>query len=247
MLRLQIIASFAALFCAAGYAQSGSADRVTWQPSYSGSCQDCRLVGQQMPYWDLSNAHYGRADLSYSTLHGSEAEGTYFTQVTALHTDFSRANLRNAHFQGARMNSARLIGVDASGADFSGATLDRIDAREAKLIGTNLSDVSAIHMLGFGADFSAANAPGAKFDFATLRGAIFNGALLRNTSFIEADVAGASFRDVRFQGANLARMIGYAQADFSGACRSTETLMPPELRLPFCSDSGLAALQSEAP
>lgn len=228
-------------------AQSGDTSRVTWQPSYSGSCQDCLLIRQHMPFWDLSGGFYNGANFSYSTLQGAHAKGALFTGITASHTDFSRADLSNANFADATLDHARLIGVMASGADFSGAVLDRCDAREAKFIGVNMTGASAVHMLGFGTDFSAAIATGAVFDHATLRGAIFDGALLSNTSFVEADVAGASFRGSRFHGANLARMIGYAEADFTDACRSASTLLPPELSLPLCPDAGFRPPQSEAP
>ena len=235
--KLLISSAFLALTFGASPALADGPNRVTWQPSSSGSCENCALVGRQMPFWNLQNARYSGANLSYSSLHGCEADGAHFVDIKALHTDFSRANVKNAHFTGAQLQHSRLIGLQAQGANFSGANLDRTDAREAVFLGANLSNVSAVHMLGLGADFSAANATKAIFDYATLRGAIFNGALLSDASFIEADLAGASFQDARFAGANLARAINYQDADFTGACRTAATQLPPGLQLSSCDEN----------
>lgn len=234
--KLVLSSAIAALSLGAAPAIADGASRVTWQPASSGSCEDCKLVGRQMPFWNLENARYNGANLSYSSLHATQADGAYFNNIVAHHTDFSRAQLHNAQFTGASLTQARLIGIQANGANFAGAHMDYSDTREAIMIGVNLSDVSAVHMLALGADFSAANCTKAIFDKATLRGAVFNGALLSDASFIEADLAGASFQDARFAGANLARAINYQEADFTGACRSAATQLPPGLELRSCDE-----------
>ncbi|MEO1475696.1 MAG: pentapeptide repeat-containing protein [Pseudomonadota bacterium] len=246
-LRLVILIGFVIGIAASASAQDDQASRVTWKPSYSGSCQNCSLIGQQMPYWDLTGAHYGGADLSYASLHGAMANGAYFTAIRGSHSDFSRAKLRNSHLSGAVLDHCRLIGIEAAGADFSSANLDRADMREAQLIGANLNGSILTNSLALSTDFSGANASGAIFDFATLRGAIFDGALLSTASFVEADVANAKFRNARFHGANMARMINFGSADFTGACRSEATLLPPGLVLPLCEDAAPEPRLIEAP
>lgn len=237
---------FAALMLAPP-AYADQSTRVTWQPSSSGSCESCTLVGRQWPYRDLTNAHYNGANISHSSLYGAKAEGAHFSNSIGQHTDFSRANLSNAQFDKAQLNNASLIGVTANGTNFSGARLDYSDAREAIMVGANLTGASAIHLLARGADFSAANGSNAVFDKATLRSAIFDGALLTGASFIETDLSEASFRDARFAGANLARAVNYQNADFTGACRSATTQLPPGLSLPICTAPEPNATYSEAP
>ncbi|MEM7005659.1 MAG: pentapeptide repeat-containing protein [Pseudomonadota bacterium] len=218
-------------------AQDEVADRVVWKPSYSGSCQNCNLVGQQMPYWDVRGVRYDGSDLSYASLYRAVADQAHFTSIKATRTEFSHAQLVETNFTGAVMDGARLIGVEANGSDFSRASLDYADLLEAKLIDVNLSGASLAHGLCQSTNFSNASATGAVFDFAVLRDAIFDGSLLSGASFIEADVSGASFKGARLHGANLARIINSSLADFSGACRSDATLLPPGLVLPLCEDA----------
>ncbi len=210
------------------------AKRVIWTPSSSGSCEDCILVGHQMPNWDLKDTHYDGSNLNHASLYGADAERASFIGITGKHADFSRAKLSNAKFEDAKLSNATLTNISANGADFSEAVLDYSDVREARFVGANLTDISAIHILALDTDFSAADASGAVFDYATLRGAIFDGALLTGASFIESDLYGARFNDARLIDVNLARAINYQTADFTGACKSETTLMPPELVLPLC-------------
>lgn len=247
LFRLIIFVCLALSAMSTAVAQREEGKRVTWKPSYSGSCQDCNLVGLQMTQWDVSRVRYDRSDFSYASLYAAQANETHFTSITATRTEFSRAQLNNAQFSGAVMQRVRMIGVDATGANFADATLDYGDLREGKFIGTNFGGTSVAHGLCRGADFSASNGTGANFDFTMLNGAMFNGALLRGASFVEADVSGASFRDARLHGANMARIINSGLADFSGACRSETTLLPPGLALPLCEDSGQEPRLIEAP
>lgn len=219
-----------------GGALGDEPQRVTWQPTSSGSCENCNLIGRQMPSWMLSGARYSGANLSYSSLHSVIADEADFNNITARSADFSRAELSNAKFSGAILSNARLTGAIANGADFSDATLDHCDVGEARLIGANLSGVFAHHMIGRDTDFSAASADGAQFDYAELRGAVFDGALLSDASFAEANLAGASFRDARLAGAILDSAVNIESADFSGACRSGTTALPTGLDLPLCSE-----------
>ena len=211
------------------------ASKVTWQPSYSGSCEDCSLVGRQMPYSELTDARYGGADLSHASLFGSIATKAEFRGVTGRYTDFSQTILNNANLETSTLTNARFIGAEANGANFSGARLDFCAFKDAKLIGANLTEASATYMNGGGADFSAANATRTVFDHADLRGANFDGAQLRGASFVETDIAGAQFRDARLAAVDLSRAKNVGQADFTGACRSSETLLPAGLMLRLCA------------
>jgi uncharacterized protein YjbI with pentapeptide repeats len=211
------------------------ASRVTWQPSYSGSCEDCSLVGQQMPYSELTGTRYGGADLSHASLFGSMAEGADFVGLTGRYTDFSQVVLNNANLEDATLTNSRFIGAEANGANFSGAQLDFSAFTDAKLIGANISNISATHMKATDADFSAANAAGAVFDYADLRQANFDGAQLFGASFVEADLAGAQFRDARLAATNLLGAKNVEQADFTGACRSSDSQLPGSLTLRLCS------------
>lgn len=223
------------------------ASRVTWQPSSSGSCENCNLFGRQMPFWDLTEAHYDGANVSYASLHGVQANGAFFNDITGKYADFSRAQANNAQFGNAVMHSARLSGIIANGANFSGATLDQSDMREAQLVGANFVGVSALQILGGAADFSAANASQAVFDGAILRGAIFTGALLTGTSFIGSDLAGASFRDARLAGADFTNATGTEQGNFTGACISELTRLPAGVILRNCAQSATYITLKETP
>ena len=126
--------------------------------------------------------------------------------------------------------------MDANGADFSDAVMDLAAARQAKLVGANLTSTSAIKMLGAGADFSAANASKAIFNGANLSGAIFNGALLTSASFIGSNLANASFHDARLAGADFSDATGALQENFIGACVSEMTRLPAGLVLQSCAE-----------
>jgi len=221
---------------ATGIAAADGASRVTWTPSYSGSCEDCSLVGLQMPYSNLTAARYGGADLSHASLFGSIADDAEFNRVTGRYADFSQTKLNNARLQTATLTNARFIGTIANGADFSGAQLDFSAFDDARLIGANLTDVSATHMKAMKADFSAANATGAVFDYADLRQANFDGAQLNGASFSESDIAGAQFRDARLANTNFLSAKNVEQADFTGACRSIDTQLPSGLTLRYCTN-----------
>lgn len=215
-------------------AYADDAKRVTWQPSSSGSCEDCNLFGRQMPFWDLTEARYDGANISHASLHGAKARGAYFNGITAKFSDFSRSDVSNAHFENAQMQNARLSDLTANGANFSGAILDRSSLNKALMVGANLTSVSARYVQARGADFSAASAAFAIFDGANLRGATFNGALLSGSSFSQSDLSGASFQDARLAGADFSSAINTAQANFAGACGDTLTRLPGGLSLPRC-------------
>lgn len=232
--KLVFLAITVSVFCPSAAIADG-ASRVTWQPSYSGSCEDCSLVGQQMPYSELSGTRYGGADLSHASLFGSMAEGADFVGLTGRYTDFSQAVLNNANLEAATLTNARFIGAKANGANFSGAQLDFSAFSDARLIGANLSHISATHMKAADADFSAANATGAVFDYADLREANFDGAQLHGASFVEANLAGAQFRDARLAATNLLGAKNVEQADFTGACRSIDSQLPNSLVLRLCA------------
>ncbi|MEO9968357.1 MAG: pentapeptide repeat-containing protein [Hyphomonadaceae bacterium] len=235
---LSLIAALALSASAFGVsaAHADGASRVTWKPSYAGSCEDCSLVGRQMLYSDLSSARYSRADLSHASLFGSVADSAEFGGVTGRYADFSQTNLNNAQLSAATLTNARFVGAQANGANFSGAQLDFSAFSEAMLIGANLTDVSATHMNAAGADFSAANATGANFDYANLRQAIFDGAQLQGASFAQCDLTGARFRDARLAAANLSNAKNVEKADFTGACRSADTQLPNGLVLRPCNN-----------
>ncbi len=211
------------------------ASRVTWQPSYSGSCEDCSLIGRQMPYSELTGARYGGADLSHASLFGSKATNAEFPAVTGRYTDFSQAKLNNANLETSILTNARFNGAEANGANFSGAQLDFSTLTNTKLIGANLTGVSATHIKASEADFSAASASSAVFDYADLRNTNFDGAQLQGASFIEADIAGARFRDARLGAVDLIRAKNVDQADFTGACRSSASQLPSGLNLRLCA------------
>jgi hypothetical protein len=64
---------------------------------------------------------------------------------------------------------------------------------------------------------------------------------MTGVNMTDSDVAGASFRDVRFIRADLSGMHHHDLANFTGACSSIDTLMPPGLLLPLCGDVLIAA------
>eukprot|EP00581_Thalassiosira_minuscula_P035415 CAMPEP_0184453968 /NCGR_PEP_ID=MMETSP0740-20130409/18540_1 /TAXON_ID=385413 /ORGANISM="Thalassiosira miniscula, Strain CCMP1093" /LENGTH=89 /DNA_ID=CAMNT_0026825347 /DNA_START=1 /DNA_END=267 /DNA_ORIENTATION=+ len=57
--------------------------RISWAPSYSGSCHDCSLVGRNMSGWNVSKASYPGADLTAANLRRAHAHGANFSRVQA--------------------------------------------------------------------------------------------------------------------------------------------------------------------
>ncbi len=211
--------------------------RVKWQPASGGSCENCELIGHQMPFWNLQKAKYKGANLSYSSLHGSLADQADFTDIIAKHADFSGSSLNNTSFTNAVLKHSRFNNMMANGSNFAGADLSYCNLSKASLIGATLDGLIAPHLKAPGAVFSAATVTGAILDEANLRGAIFEGADLSEASFAKADIAGASFQDSYLKGTNLATAINYQSANFAGACRNEATQLPSDLSLEACKDA----------
>ena len=199
-------------------APAAAQNRVTWEPSYSGSCENCQLSGLHLSHRDFSGANYPGADMTRAVLQSIQASGANFTGVQADRGDFSYATLTDVNLSDARLSRAVFTSVSAAGANFTGADLDRAGFDEALLVGANFAAAQAVRLSAEGADFSGAHCAGADFTRSVLRRAVFDGANLQGAVLIDADIAGASFRDARFDGADLSGVSGYENANFDGAC-----------------------------
>ncbi|RMG09398.1 MAG: hypothetical protein D6731_19570 [Planctomycetota bacterium] len=117
---------------------------------------------------DLSDAKFGKVDLSWASLAGSKL----------LRCNLENANLKRVNARGADFSFARLDGADCSRADFTGAKLDGAHFREAKATG---------------AVFVEADLSRASFDSANLGKANFCRATLAQTNLHNADCNNCNF------------------------------------------------------
>ena len=103
--------------------------RISWSPSYSGSCHDCSLVGRNMSGWNVSKASYPGADLTAANLRRTHAHGANFNGVQAAGADLrlgdytaasiEAAILVRARMQGASFNSSKMTGIVLNSANLS--------------------------------------------------------------------------------------------------------------------------------
>ncbi|MBK8199160.1 MAG: pentapeptide repeat-containing protein [Acidobacteria bacterium] len=238
-LRLVSLAGAFAAFAAPGALAQGQP--VAWSPSYVGTCATCELSGRNLTGWTLAGANYSEAKLDYSVMRGVQATAVNFERADLTGADMRGAVLTNAKLADAIFAGTRLQEITASGADLRRALLHGASLQDAVLIGANFEDAELNIARLEDADMSTANFDGAVFDRANLRGAIFNGANFKDARFKGADITGASFKDARFPGASLEGVKGFAEADFEGACGSLSTRLPPEARLPLCTNAQLSA------
>ena len=209
--------------------------RVAWAPSYGGACADCDLRGRNLSGWDISNAHYPRADLSGALLRATRAINVNFTGAKAERTDFRHAVLDGAIFENAELLQARFDNTSLLNANLEDAMLNGAKLRKSKLNGANIRRADLSDSFAAGADFSGANLSGAIFDNARLTGAQFNNAIMIGTSFEGAELDEASFANVRLLDVNFAGATGTSSIDFSGACAGPLSRLPDGLQLEPCA------------
>ena len=105
-----IVLAGAMLFGAAPLNAQEAPSRISWAPSYSGSCQDCSLVGRNMSGWNVSNASYPGADLTAANLRRAHAHGANFSGVQAAGADLRLGDFTEASFEEAVLIGARMQG-----------------------------------------------------------------------------------------------------------------------------------------
>lgn len=117
---------------------------------------------------DLSDAIFGKADLSWCSL----------ARSTLARADLRNASLKRADLTDADLSLARLDYADCARADFSRSRLDGTHFKEARATG---------------AVFEGSDASRATFDSAQLTKCNFRGAKLEQANFFNADVNNSNF------------------------------------------------------
>ena len=232
---MSVILALAACGVASGAASAQSkSTRVSWAPSYGGSCVSCDLRGRNMSGGDISAAHYPKANVSGAFLRGTRALNIDLSDAMAKGTDFRRATLdgsrlSNTQFEGSRFERASLLNVNLTGASLSDTHLTGARFGVATATGTNFSRARAS-----GTDFSGANLTGAIFEGAILREAQFNNAILNGTSFANADLHGARLTNIRLINVSFEGATGLESTIFEGSCAGEQTNVPAGIALLSC-------------
>ena len=121
---------------------------VAFQPSYSGSCENCQLAGRQLPYWDFTDANYPGANFSGAVLHGARAQRANFSGISAAGANFAQANLNGTNFATANLTGATLTGADCSTSTLSKATMSGADISGTQFIAADLTGAVAENIFG---------------------------------------------------------------------------------------------------
>lgn len=122
--------------------------RISWAPSYSGSCIDCSLQGRNMSGWNISKANYPGADLTAAKLRGVHAHDANFNNVQAAGADFRLSDFTDSSFEGAVLIGASLQGTSFNGSKMEGVILTGATLDNGQYIGTNLTGAqlqSSVH------------------------------------------------------------------------------------------------------
>jgi len=225
----------ALMFPAGQMAAQEKSTRGAWAPSYGGACADCDLRGRNLSGWDISNAHYPRADLSGALLRATRAINVDFAGAVAERTDFRQAVLDGASFNDAELLQARFDNASLLNTNLADAMLNGAKLRNSKLNGSNLRRSDLSNTFAAGADFSGANISGAIFDSAHLTKAQFNNTIMIGTSFKGAVLDQASFTNVRLMDVDFTGATGTGSIDFSGACAGPLSRLPEGLELEACA------------
>ncbi len=231
-----LVAGCLAVLPAWAQATSAGSQPVGWSPSYSGQCADCDLTGLNLGGWTIAGANYSGARLDHAYLRSINAPGVILNDAIMSSSDMRHAVLTGAKLNRARMEGVRLQNARASGAEFREARLFGANLNHAVLVGANFAGADLMTARFESADLSGANLTGAALERTVLQGAILNGANLTDARLAGADITGASFRDAQLSGTEFSDVRGSDSADFSGACGSLSTILPPRIALPLCSD-----------
>lgn len=210
--------------------------RISWAPSYSGSCVDCSLTGRNMSGWNVSNARYQGADLTAAILHRAQGHGANFDEAQATGADLRLGDFTGASFEDAILVGARLQHAVFNSGKMAGTVLTGANLSDGKFIGTTLTGAHLQSATVHNTDFSAATLAEANLVGADLTGSVFDNAVLTNANLTGATITDSSFKDVRFSGAVLERLVGVETADFEGACASEDSQLPMGLSLPDCAE-----------
>lgn len=87
---------------------------------------------------DLTETHFGGADLFDANLEGCTLENINFGGANLEHANLIHTNLTKASFQNANLNNAKLTDANLTEAHLDGATFRRATLDRAKLIGATL-------------------------------------------------------------------------------------------------------------
>mgnify|MGYP003627772502 CR=1 FL=1 len=136
--------------------------------------------------------------------------------------NLSAKNLRAAHLMGAYLIGTNLSGSNLAGADLRGAWLTRANLKRANLHGADLRGARLV-----GADMAGANLRMTDFRDASLAGANLTGARLKEANFLGATLHSAKFNQV----------LGLMQKQIEQACGNAETIVPPGIEIPKCSEN----------
>lgn len=208
--------------------------RISWAPSYSGSCTDCSLMGHNMSGWNIAKLNYPGADLTAANLQRVHGHSANFKGAQATGADLRLGDFTSAIFEDAILTGAKLQHATFNSANMGGAMLTGANLTNGKFIGAVLTDAKLQSSMVHNADFSAATLSGASLSAADLTGSIFDNAVLQDADLTGANLTEVSFRDVRFTGAKLDGAQGIETANFEGACASETTQLPVGLNLPDC-------------
>jgi uncharacterized protein YjbI with pentapeptide repeats len=142
-----------------------------------------KLTGAKLIKASLAGAELGGADLSKAACKEADFSRSKGSNLKAMATDFSGANLAGATWEGAVLTQANLKEVHAAGATLTGAMLRAANLEESDFARARLDRV----------DFEDVQASGASFVKATVGQGRFVGASLKEADFSEANLQDAVF------------------------------------------------------
>lgn len=169
---------------------------------------------------DLSKAVMNKACLDKADLSSVQFSQTLMPEVTALHSNWRRANLIQSV----------LFKAELEGADFSEANLERVICGDLNAKCTTWIKTKAVRSFfgGDNSDFSDSCWEGAEFKTCGFRGANFSEAKARNAIFFQCDFGNSRMSLVDLNKAVLCRSL------FSGADLQGVKLIKADLNQAIC-------------
>ena len=145
----------------------------------------------------LTEVGFIGADMSYSHFIGVDLHTADLRNTTAIDTDFSGADLRDAKMKNFALNRAiidsktKFEGADLTRADLSGMQISNVDFEDVNLSGADLSKGSFDDGRWDDANLDGANLTDAEFVDIDFDDADFDGADLEDADFEDCDLKGA--------------------------------------------------------
>jgi uncharacterized protein YjbI with pentapeptide repeats len=218
---------------------------------------EAKIAGANLTSTTLTSSYFRSADLSYTNLSRCNLNLSILDGADLSGSNLDTANLENVSCEGCNFSSSFLGYVR-----FKGSTLNYANFAASRMTYPD----SAWHKLGFVSRpnqtttvLADASLIQADFTGADLRDVDFSGSLLSRATFVTANLNGANFQGAflgaavftgaNLKGSNLSQTVlasvDFANADLTettltGACRTEETILPPNIRLEPCTQSQLS-------